>query len=243
MNVLRQENLTAESTDFLADEFGEMIRNFKQFQRKLRGTISTALKAAMQLSSSAHELAITSSKMSDSAQAQAASVEEASASLEEVSGSIELININAQEQANLAKATFSAMEQLRSDNVTVAGYAEKALEAARGTTEQAGNGQQLMYNTIEGMNNIDESTKKIADTVRLISDISDQVIFLLLTLLLRQLVQENTAEVSLLLLRRFQNLLTRQPQALRVLLILSTPALRKSKRAEATLMRPEELSI
>lgn len=168
-------DLTAESTDFLADEFGEMIRNFKQFQRNLRGTISTALKAAMQLSSSAHELAVTSSTMSDSAQTQAASVEEASASLEEVSGSIELININAQEQANLAKATYGAMEQLRRDNVTVAGYAEKALEAARGTTEQAGNGQQLMQNTIEGMNNIDESTKKIADTVRLISDISDQV--------------------------------------------------------------------
>ncbi len=175
LELLAAGDLTAESTDFLADEFGEMIRNFKQFQRKLRGTISTALKAAIQLSSSAHELAITSSKMSDSAQTQAASVEEASASLEEVSGSIELININAQEQANLAKATLSAMEQLRSDNVTVAGYAEKALEAARGTTEQAGNGQQLMQNTIEGMNNIDESTKKIADTVRLISDISDQV--------------------------------------------------------------------
>ncbi|HRX48219.1 MAG TPA: HAMP domain-containing methyl-accepting chemotaxis protein, partial [Spirochaetota bacterium] len=172
---LAEGDLTAESTDFLADEFGEMIRNFKQFQRKLRGTITTALKAAVQLSSSAHELAITSSKMSDSAQTQAASVEEASASLEEVSGSIELININAQEQAKLAKTTYNAMEQLRSDNETVAGYAEKALEAARGTTEQAGNGQQLMQNTIEGMNNIDESTQKIADTVRLISDISDQV--------------------------------------------------------------------
>lgn len=168
-------DLTAESTDFLADEFGEMIRNFKQFQRKLRSTITTALKAAVQLSGSAHELAITSSNMSDSAQTQAASVEEASASLEEVSGSIELININAQEQAKLAKTTYDAMEQLRRDNETVAGYAEKALEAARGTTEQAGNGQQLMQNTIEGMNNIDESTKKIADTVRLISDISDQV--------------------------------------------------------------------
>lgn len=172
---LAEGDLTAESRDFLADEFGEMIRNFKQFQRKLREAISLAFNSAVQLSSSAEELATTSGNMSESAQTQAAAVEEASASLEEISGSIELINVNAGEQAELAKATYSAMEQLRRDNETVTEYAEKALDAARGTTMQAGNGQQLMQDTIEGMNNIDESTKKIADNVRLISDISDQV--------------------------------------------------------------------
>ena len=168
-------DLTAESTDFLADEFGELIRNFKLFQKRMREIIQRALDAAVQLSSSAEELAATSSTLSEGAQSQAASVEEASASIEEVSGSIELINNNAGEQADLAKATYASMEELKKDNETVAGYANQALSAARSTTDQANTGRGLMESTIEGMNNIDDSTKKIADMVSLISDISDQV--------------------------------------------------------------------
>lgn len=168
-------DLTAESTDFLADEFGELIRNFKGFQRKLRVIISSALDAALQLASSSEELASTSSSMSVNAQNQAASVEEASASLEEITGSVELINGNAMEQSGLAGDTFISMEKLKSDNEIVTGYARSALTAARNTTEQANNGQKLMLDTIAGMNNIDESTRKIAETVNLISDISDQV--------------------------------------------------------------------
>ncbi len=168
-------DLTAENNDFLADEFGELIANFKIFQRKLRGIISNALDAAFQLSSSAEELAKTSSMMSVNSQSQAASVEEAAASLEEVSGSVELINNNAVDQADLTRITFASMERLKADNQTVASYAESALVAAKNTTEQANNGQKLMQSTISGMNNINDSTRKIADTVILISDISDQV--------------------------------------------------------------------
>ncbi|HNX24757.1 MAG TPA: methyl-accepting chemotaxis protein [Spirochaetota bacterium] len=175
IGLLAGGDLTAESSDFLADEFGELIRNFKGFQGKLRQTITVALEAAVQLSGSSEELAATSAGMSENAQSQAASVEQASASLEEISAAVELINVSAAEQANLARTTFSSMEKLKTDNETVTGYAKMALEAARSTTEQAGIGQKLMESTISGMNNIDESTKKIADTVLLISDISDQV--------------------------------------------------------------------
>ena len=67
------------------------------------------------------------------------------------------------------------MEELKKDNETVAGYASEALNAAKKTTDQANTGQRLMESTIGGMDRIDDSTKKIAETVRLISDISDQV--------------------------------------------------------------------
>ncbi len=60
-------DLAAESNDFLADEFGDMIRNFKLFQRKFRGTISSSLDSVVQLAASAEELAATSAKMSDGA--------------------------------------------------------------------------------------------------------------------------------------------------------------------------------
>lgn len=64
---LAEGDLAAESNDFLADEFGDMIRNFKLFQRKLRGTISSSLDSVVQLAASAEELAATSAKMSDGA--------------------------------------------------------------------------------------------------------------------------------------------------------------------------------
>jgi len=172
---LAEGDLTAESNDFLADEFGDMIRNFKLFQRKLRGTISSSLDSVVQLSASAEELAATSAKMSEGAQTQAAAVEEASASLEEISASIELINKNAADQTEMAGATFELMEKLKDDTAIVSDFAFKALEAAKNTTNQASNGQKFMKDTIDGMNNIDESTQRIADMVRFIGDISDQV--------------------------------------------------------------------
>lgn len=158
-----------------SDETGTLSEKLNSACESLNKVISDARNAAMQLSGSAEELAQTSSRMSDSAQTQAAAVEEASASLEEISASIELINKNASEQSDVAGTTLKLMDKLKNDNEVVSSYAEKALGAAKNTTVQANTGQSLMQSTIEGMNSINESTLKIAETVRLISDVSDQV--------------------------------------------------------------------
>ncbi len=157
------------------DETGALSEKLNVACESLNKVISDARNAAIQLSGSAEELAQTSGKMSDSAQTQAAAVEEASASLEEISASIELINKNAAEQSDVAGTTLKLMDRLKNDNQVVSDYAGKALDAAKNTTVQANTGQKLMVSTIDGMNNINESTLKIAETVRLISDVSDQV--------------------------------------------------------------------
>jgi methyl-accepting chemotaxis protein len=157
------------------DETGTLSEKLNSACESLNKVITDARNAAIQLSGSAEELAQTSGRMSDSAQTQAASVEEASASLEEISASIELINKNAAEQTDLAGTTLKLMDKLKSDNEVVSSYAGKALDAAKNTTIQANTGQSLMQSTIEGMNSINESTLKISETVKLISDVSDQV--------------------------------------------------------------------
>ncbi len=157
------------------DETGSLSGKLNQASENLGKMISEVFNSAQQLSNSAEQLAETSSRMSESAQTQAAAVEEASASLEEISGSIEMINTNAGEQAKTADESYRAMEKLKTDNETVTEYAGKALEAAKNTTYQASTGQTLMQNTIEGMNSINESTQKIAETVSFISDLSDKV--------------------------------------------------------------------
>jgi methyl-accepting chemotaxis protein len=172
---LSEGDLTITSTDYLADELGDMLRNLKRFQNKIREVVDAALSSSNQLAASAEELAATSSTLADSAQSQAAAVEEATASLEEISASNESIADNSQEQSDHSKNTYKAMEELGSLIKSVNKDATSALDVANITTTEAQKGSELMQNTISGMNSIEENSRRIAEMVTLISDISDQV--------------------------------------------------------------------
>ncbi len=168
-------DLTARVDDFLPDEFGNMIQNMKRFQDKITEVITSALNSANQLSVSAVELSSTSSSLADSAQAQAAAVEEATASLEEISASNENISDNSKLQSDHAKKTYQSIEELGQLISLINSDAVSALKVANNTNNEAMKGNELMQNTIAGMNSIEENSLKIAEMVTLISDISDQV--------------------------------------------------------------------
>lgn len=157
------------------DELGILINKFDIFREKLRAIIENAVNASQQLSTAAEELSATSLNMSETSQNQASSIEEASASLEEISKSSQQISLSAEEQSIRANTTFSSMNDLKQDIFVTGENADKASLSARKLAEQAGTGYSLMEQTVIAMNSIDESTKKIAETVQVISDISDQV--------------------------------------------------------------------
>ncbi|HOP30862.1 MAG TPA: methyl-accepting chemotaxis protein [Spirochaetota bacterium] len=168
-------DLTARTDDYLPDEFGDMIKNMKQFQDKISEVVDSALNSSNQLAASAEELSATSSSLADSAQMQAASVEEATASLEEISASNESIADSAKTQSNHAKNTYRLIEELGGLIKAVNNDAVATLKVANDTTNEAVKGNDLMQNTIKGMNSIEANSIKIAEMVSLISDISDQV--------------------------------------------------------------------
>lgn len=168
-------DLTARSDDYLPDEFGDMIKNMKKFQDKIIEVVDSALNSSNQLAASAEELSATSSSLADSAQSQAAAVEEATASLEEISASNESIADSSKAQSDHAKKTYSLIEELANLIKTVNNDAVTTLKVANDTTNEAVKGNELMQNTITGMNSIEENSLKIAEMVSLISDISDQV--------------------------------------------------------------------
>ncbi len=174
-SALSKGDLTARTTDYLPDEFGDMIRNMKNFQDKIKEVVDSAFNASTQLASSAEELATTSSALSDSAQSQAASVEEATASLEEISASNESIANSAKAQSDHSKNTYKSMEELSSIIKTVNDDAIGALNVANETADEARKGNLLMQNTTKGINSIEQNSLKIAEMVTLISDISDKV--------------------------------------------------------------------
>lgn len=168
-------DLTARSTDYLADEFGDMIRNMKKFQDKIKEIVDAALNSSSQLAASSEELAATSSSLAEGAQSQAASVEEATASMEEISASNGSIADNSRMQSDHSKNTYQAMENLASLITTVNADAVTALKEANETNIEASKGNTLMQNTVKGINSIEENSRRIAEMVTLISDISDKV--------------------------------------------------------------------
>ncbi len=168
-------DLSVRIDDYIPDEFGELIRHLKIVLDKLRQIIHVALDSSRQLATSAEAFAATSQDLSQNAQGQAASVEQASASLEEVSSSVEMIATNTKEQSEFARETYKSMDELKRLVQEVTGYAAEALRMANTMTSEAQKGNELMQNTIKGMNSIDSSTKQISEIVKMISDVSEQV--------------------------------------------------------------------
>lgn len=168
-------DLTARSTDYLQDEFGDMIKNMKRFQDKIMDVVEQALNASNQLAASADQLATTSASLSEGAQNQAAAVEEATASLEEISSSNEMIADNSRLQSDFSRDTYKSMEELGIFIRSVNNDALSALKVANVTTSEAKKGSELMQNTVQGMMSIQDNSLRIAEMVTMISDISDQV--------------------------------------------------------------------
>ncbi|MBN2077413.1 MAG: methyl-accepting chemotaxis protein [Spirochaetes bacterium] len=173
--AVSQGDLTVTTDDYVPDEFGDLIIYLRILLRKLNDVIHSSLVSSQQLSDAASQLAATSQDLSENAQSQAASIEESTAALEETTGAIENIAAHAKDQSVNATLTYEAMEDLKRIVTEITGDAEHALDMATHSTREAQRGNDLMKNTISGMNSIDENTKKISEFVVNISDISDQV--------------------------------------------------------------------
>jgi len=172
---LSEGDLTVKAENSLSDELGDMLMNLTDFQNRIREVVETALNSSGQLAASAEQLAGTSSVMAQGAQSGAAAVEEATASLEEISASNESIANNSKLQSERSRDTNMAMEELGRIIKAVHSDSSEALKVANITSNEAMKGNELMKNTIIGMNDIENNSNRIAQMVMLISDISDQV--------------------------------------------------------------------
>ena len=174
-NIISNGNLQVTSSDYIPDEFGELIRFLNYYLSRIKEVIHTALESSQQLTMASESFSSTSQDLAENSQNQAAAVEEASASLEEISSSIEQISKNAKFQSDSASVTHKSMKQLKIAIQEVTSYANEALDKANTTTNEAKKGNELMQNTIKRMDRIYDSTHKISEIVGMISDISDQV--------------------------------------------------------------------
>lgn len=168
-------DLTTGIDDYIPDELGEFIRHLQLLLDKLNEVLSYILTLSTQLGDASMMLEKTSQDLSDNAGEQAASVEQSTASLEETLSSIESVALSAKDQSDATSTAYNSMESLKSRIHEVAGFAEEAQQKTTISKQEATTGNELMKLTIQGMNNIDTSTKKISEFVSMISEISDQV--------------------------------------------------------------------
>jgi len=114
-------------------------------------------------------------ELASSSQNQAASIEETTAALEEIGASVEMIATTSKEQTNIASKTRVSVEEQTSLLHRLTEVTKNTGTLSAKTTTEAEKGNQLMQGTRESMTRIDESTRKIAEMVSSIQEISDQV--------------------------------------------------------------------
>ena len=168
-------DLTHKITIERDDEIGKLALLFNQFIDNLRLLILAVKDAADHVASSSTEMTQSSQQLANVAQDQAASIEETSSAMEEIKATIDSVSENAKHQAKKADATRNSMEYLADAINRINHNAQEAYTMADETHGYAKDGESILGNTISGMKEINESSKRITEIVTIISDISDQI--------------------------------------------------------------------
>ena len=163
------------------DEIGVMTAAMADIVTTQRDIISILAAQIEKLTSSSKEMSEISNKMSKMSQDQAAAMEEASAALEETLASMEQIADKSEIQYRNVDQNVVKMEQM---STAAEGSYKEAITVNNlmtGTAESARLGERDLTKMVSEMQNIKNRTSKIADIIKMISDISDQATLLSLT--------------------------------------------------------------
>ncbi len=168
-------NLTIKIEPENNDEIGKMLVALNNMKEFLRTIVTSILKDAEQFKVTSVELSQVSEKMNFMSQNQASSMEESSAALEENQASIELIVDKATTQYNNVDKNAERMGNMADEANTSYNEAMSIAEIISKTSDHASDGEKDLNNMVSEMKNIKESTSKIAEIIKIISDISEQV--------------------------------------------------------------------
>ncbi|MEW6534383.1 MAG: methyl-accepting chemotaxis protein [Candidatus Auribacterota bacterium] len=184
------------------DEIGELAGSFNNFVSKMRELIKnimvtadkvasaaidtsasseTLLKESSALVATAEETAKGISLISantqevfSSVEAQTASIIETSAAAEEMSRNVEEVLKEVESQSELVKESFDSVEKLALSIKQIVKNAEDVTNLTSEIVAKTGEGTQAGKNTVDGMKEVAESSKKINNITKLITDIASQ---------------------------------------------------------------------
>ncbi len=173
--LIRDGNLYIEIGHHRDDEVGSMLGSLGEIMSVQKGILTNMNALVGTLMETSSNMAGVSNRMSKMSQDQASSMEETSAALEEALASMEHINDRAQTQyqnvdKNAERMGKMAAEALESYNDAVA-----VTSLMTSTAEYARNSQDDLNRMVNEIQNIKDSTSQIAEIIKIIQDISEQV--------------------------------------------------------------------
>ncbi|HHO59673.1 MAG TPA: chemotaxis protein, partial [Thiotrichales bacterium] len=146
LSVLAQGDLTLRVSDGHQGGFGRLAENTNKTSEQLLKTVKSIRESSEQIATAANEIAIGNNSMSQRTEQQAASLEETASSMEE----------------------FTSTVKQNSDN------AQQANQLAASAREQAEKGGGVVESAVEAMQEINQSSARIADIIGVINDIAFQ---------------------------------------------------------------------
>ncbi|MCP4132384.1 MAG: hypothetical protein GY754_15540 [bacterium] len=114
-------------------------------------------------------------QVSGESQSQASTIEEFSASVEEIASSIGLISENVKMQHEKTRSVYEAIEKFSSSMRDISRNTEEAETVAEAAYENVTIIDRDIGTTVSEIQSIGESSKKVAETLSMIKEISDQI--------------------------------------------------------------------
>ncbi|MBP7735765.1 MAG: hypothetical protein KA369_07320 [Spirochaetes bacterium] len=159
----------------IGDEMSDMVKAIENLAYIFRGLSLNLKGTADDLNKMAGTVSSTSQIISDDSRIQASTIEEFSASVEEISSSIELISENIRKQFNKTQNVFKVIQQFVESMKQISLKTEEAEEIAEASYASVTDIEQKLKTTVDGIRAIGDSSGKVAETLSVIQDISDQI--------------------------------------------------------------------
>jgi methyl-accepting chemotaxis protein len=149
------------------DEIGQLAKALNHMTVNLNDVMNGINEAAEQVAASSEQLSSSAQSLSSGASEQAASLEETSASIEELTSSVEQNASNAQQANEIADQATTGITETTKETVEAARVCNETVDLAK-------EGGRAVENMVNAMSGISDSSKRIADIIRVIDDIADQ---------------------------------------------------------------------
>ncbi len=156
------------------DELGKMLLSIHDMVDHLSASISQIRKLSLEIGKSSSELGNVSANLNNSSQDMASSSEQSSAAIEELTSSLDNVASSIGIQARNMQEIDSNIKSMNTSIFEIKSAADKLSQISNDSAKKATSGEAIANDTILAMDKIKESSSKITEIIKLISEISSQ---------------------------------------------------------------------
>lgn len=156
------------------DELGKMLLSIHDMVDHLSASISQIRKLSLEIGKSSSELGNVSANLNNSSQDMASSSEQSSAAIEELTSSLDNVASSIGIQARNMQEIDSNIKSMNTSIFEIKNAADKLSQISNDSAKKATSGEAIANDTILAMDKIKESSSKITEIIKLISEISSQ---------------------------------------------------------------------